>query len=143
MRGEIDPGVGRVKEALRRLGQPEVDLRGRCLHVAGTNGKGSVTWLEPAAGEVAVPTRRVAVRVGLGEGREKPGWVDERNIAALPKSRTSTKASPNYIFSWLLASNRGQGLAGKKMVTPTISSEGGSTPKPTSTIFFRGIVGAL
>ncbi|CAK9014488.1 unnamed protein product [Durusdinium trenchii] len=91
MRGEIDPGVGRVKEALRRLGQPEVDLRGRCLHVAGTNGKGSVTWLEPAAGEAAVPNRRVAVRVGLGEGREKPGWVDERNIAALPKSRTSTK----------------------------------------------------
>lgn len=42
MRGEIDPGTARVAAALERVGQPQVALRGRCLHVAGTNGKGSV-----------------------------------------------------------------------------------------------------
>ncbi|CAJ1359184.1 unnamed protein product, partial [Effrenium voratum] len=41
-RGEIDPGLARVTAALARLGSPERKLRGRCLHVAGTNGKGSV-----------------------------------------------------------------------------------------------------
>ena len=42
MRSEIDPGISRVTAALSLLGQPQVALRGRCLHVAGTNGKGSV-----------------------------------------------------------------------------------------------------
>eukprot|EP00435_Cladocopium_sp_Y103_P066085 s90_g28.t1 len=42
MRGEIDPGTSRVTAALNRVGKPQVALRGRCLHVAGTNGKGSV-----------------------------------------------------------------------------------------------------
>ena len=42
MRSEIDPGISRVLAALSLLGQPQVALRGRCLHVAGTNGKGSV-----------------------------------------------------------------------------------------------------
>ncbi|CAE7296338.1 FOL3 [Symbiodinium natans] len=41
-RGEIDPGLGRVRAALERLGSPQQSLAGRVLHVAGTNGKGSV-----------------------------------------------------------------------------------------------------
>ncbi|CAE7891898.1 FOL3 [Symbiodinium microadriaticum] len=41
-RGEIDPGLGRVLVALDRLGSPQQSLKGRVLHVAGTNGKGSV-----------------------------------------------------------------------------------------------------
>ncbi|CAE7602551.1 FOL3, partial [Symbiodinium sp. CCMP2456] len=41
-RGEIDPGLGRVLSALDRLGSPQQSLKGRVLHVAGTNGKGSV-----------------------------------------------------------------------------------------------------
>ncbi|CAE7236829.1 FOL3 [Symbiodinium necroappetens] len=41
-RGEIDPGLGRVLAALDRLGSPQQSLKGRVLHVAGTNGKGSV-----------------------------------------------------------------------------------------------------
>lgn len=34
------PGLGRIRELLRRLGDPQRDLR--FIHVAGTNGKGSV-----------------------------------------------------------------------------------------------------
>eukprot|EP00439_Symbiodinium_sp_Y106_P004938 s1384_g1.t1 len=41
-RGEIDPGLGRVLSALDKLGSPQHSLKGRVLHVAGTNGKGSV-----------------------------------------------------------------------------------------------------
>ena len=34
------PGLGRIRELLRRLGDPQRELK--CIHVAGTNGKGSV-----------------------------------------------------------------------------------------------------
>ena len=36
----IDLGLGRIKQALAKLGNPQDDLK--CIHVAGTNGKGSV-----------------------------------------------------------------------------------------------------
>ncbi len=34
------PGLDNIKELLKRLGNPEKDLK--CLHIAGTNGKGSI-----------------------------------------------------------------------------------------------------
>ncbi len=37
----IHLGLGRMESLMRRLGNPQDDLR--CIHVAGTNGKGSVT----------------------------------------------------------------------------------------------------
>src|SRR3989344_2885086 len=37
---EIKLGLGRVHELLDKIGNPEKQLR--CIHVAGTNGKGSV-----------------------------------------------------------------------------------------------------
>ena len=41
-RGAIDLGLQRVHSVLRELGHPERALDGRVIHVAGTNGKGSV-----------------------------------------------------------------------------------------------------
>ena len=38
----IDLGLQRVRSALGALGRPERSLRGRVVHVGGTNGKGSV-----------------------------------------------------------------------------------------------------
>ena len=34
------PGLDRMKDLLARLGNPEADLQ--CIHIAGTNGKGSL-----------------------------------------------------------------------------------------------------
>ena len=36
----IKPGIERIRELLKRLGDPQNKLR--CIHVAGTNGKGTV-----------------------------------------------------------------------------------------------------
>lgn len=36
----IDLGLERIKSALEKFGNPQKDLK--CIHVAGTNGKGSV-----------------------------------------------------------------------------------------------------
>lgn len=44
-RGEIDPGLERVQAALAVVGSPQEALAGRALHIAGTNGKGSVCAL--------------------------------------------------------------------------------------------------
>ncbi|MBR1650405.1 MAG: bifunctional folylpolyglutamate synthase/dihydrofolate synthase [Lachnospiraceae bacterium] len=38
--GSINPGLSRIKNLLEELGNPQDDLK--CVHVAGTNGKGSV-----------------------------------------------------------------------------------------------------
>jgi folylpolyglutamate synthase/dihydropteroate synthase len=46
-RPELDPGVSRVSRVLARLGNPERSFA--CVHVAGTNGKGSVCALVEAA----------------------------------------------------------------------------------------------
>ena len=39
------PGLGRIRELLRRLGDPQRELK--FIHVAGTNGKGSVCAASP------------------------------------------------------------------------------------------------
>lgn len=54
---DIRPGLERVTEVLRRLGNPEERLR--IVRVGGTNGKGSVAVL------VASALRRAGLRVGL------------------------------------------------------------------------------
>lgn len=55
----IRPGLDRVREALRRIGRPERELR--VAHIAGTNGKGSTsamiaTGVAAAGGRVALYT---------------------------------------------------------------------------------------
>lgn len=39
----IKPGLGRIKSLLRRMGQPEKELK--TVHIAGTNGKGSTSFM--------------------------------------------------------------------------------------------------
>lgn len=53
----IEPGLDRVREALRRAGHPERELR--AIHVAGTNGKGSVSAM--IATGLAAAGHRVAL----------------------------------------------------------------------------------
>jgi dihydrofolate synthase/folylpolyglutamate synthase len=48
-RGRIDLGLARVRRALGAVGAPQRALAGRVLHVAGTNGKGSVCAMAFAA----------------------------------------------------------------------------------------------
>lgn len=65
----IEPGLGRVREALARLGDPQRAFRS--VHVAGTNGKGSVTAMVAAsiegAGRFTSPhLHRLTERVTIG-----------------------------------------------------------------------------
>ena len=53
----VRPGLDRVREALHRLGDPQLSLR--IIHVAGTNGKGSVSAM------VAQGLRAAGLRTGL------------------------------------------------------------------------------
>ncbi|HEY8427437.1 MAG TPA: bifunctional folylpolyglutamate synthase/dihydrofolate synthase, partial [Sandaracinaceae bacterium] len=53
----IEPGLERVRAALERAGRPERGLR--VVHVAGTNGKGSVSAM------IATGLAAAGLRVGL------------------------------------------------------------------------------
>ncbi|CAK9107397.1 Probable dihydrofolate synthetase (DHFS) [Durusdinium trenchii] len=107
MRGEIDPGVGRVKEALRRLGQPEVDLRGRCLHVAGTNGKGSVCAMLFAV------CRHAGFRVGMFTS---PHLLEPLDAIQMAEEGEETPVQPE---TWKLLEEEVKKLCGH--ATPEIS----------------------
>jgi len=48
----INPGLARISELMRRLGHPERWI-GRAIHIAGTNGKGSVAAMLSAIGTAA------------------------------------------------------------------------------------------
>ena len=50
-RGLLKPGLARMRELMRRLGDPQDRLR--CVHVTGTNGKGSTTAMVAAALQAA------------------------------------------------------------------------------------------
>ena len=58
-RGAIDLGLQRVHGVLRELGHPERALDDRVIHVAGTNGKGSV------CAYIAAALREEGYRVGV------------------------------------------------------------------------------
>ena len=58
-RGAIELGLQRMHGVLRELGHPERALEGRVIHVAGTNGKGSV------CAYIAAALRAEGHRVGV------------------------------------------------------------------------------
>ncbi|GKV54435.1 folylpolyglutamate synthase [Sporosarcina sp. NCCP-2222] len=77
---EIKPGLDHVKEALRRVGNPEKELK--IIHVAGTNGKGStVAFMEAILKEHGYQT-------GVFSSPALVDLHDQIRLDGLPASRT-------------------------------------------------------
>ena len=93
------PGLGRIRELLRRLGDPQKELK--FIHVAGTNGKGGVcaclaSVLEAAGCRVGLNTsphlERFSERVRVN-GEEIP---DEDLGAVMDRVRPAAEAMPEH-----------------------------------------------
>ena len=93
------PGLGRIRELLRRLGDPQRELK--CIHVAGTNGKGSVCACLASVLEAA------GYRVGLNTSphlerfheRIRVDWEeisDEALGAVTEQVRAAAEAMPEH-----------------------------------------------
>lgn len=82
---EIKPGLDHVKEALRRVGNPEKGLN--IIHVAGTNGKGStVAFMEAVLKEHGF-------RTGVFSSPALVDLHDQIRLDGLPVSRTELDAA--------------------------------------------------
>ena len=93
------PGLGRIRELLRRLGDPQRELK--CIHVAGTNGKGSVcaclaSVLEAAGYRVGLNTsphlERFHERIRV-DGEE----ISDEDLGAVTEQvRAAAEAMPEH-----------------------------------------------
>jgi hypothetical protein len=86
VRPVIELGLGRMRHILNSLGSPDRELRGRVVHVGGTNGKGSVCAC------VASALRAAGHRVGLFTS---PHLVSETGLQTLP-SRTRSETAGGH-----------------------------------------------
>jgi dihydrofolate synthase/folylpolyglutamate synthase len=87
----IQPGLGRIEELLRRLGEPQRDYK--TIHVTGTNGKGSVTAM----------ITQVLDQAGIATGRFTSPHLEEYTERISTCGRDISKAGFAVVISQVAA----------------------------------------